>query len=121
MGRAAPNATPDVKTTNLNKAELVERVVYAPSPDHLQQHGAPHLHLALRIDNYQAATPGTAAADNATVRLDADNQPQPDVPRPRNPRRSPARSLDSPATNGGLSSVFAAWQCDKWVAPIGNR
>ena len=65
---------PDVK-----KAELVEGVVYMPSPVHLRKHATPHLHLALWIGTYQAATPGTAAADNATVRLDADNQPQPDV------------------------------------------
>ena len=65
---------PDVK-----KAELIEGVVYMPSPVHLQKHATPHLHLVLWIGTYQAATPGTAAADNATVRLDADNQPQPDV------------------------------------------
>ena len=63
----------------LKKAELIEGVVYMPSPVRLQQHGTPHLHLALWIGTYQAVTPGTAAADNATVRLDADNEPQPDV------------------------------------------
>jgi len=67
------------RQSGLKKAELIEGVVYTPSPVRLQQHGTPHLHLALWIGTYQAATPGTAAADNATVRLDADNEPQPDV------------------------------------------
>ena len=50
-----------------------------PSPARLQSHSRPHLHLALWLGAYEAATPGTAAADNATVRLDLDNEPQPDV------------------------------------------
>ncbi len=64
---------------DLKKAELIEGIVYMPSPVRLQQHGAPHLQLALWIGTYQAATPGTAAADNTTIRLDTDNEPQPDV------------------------------------------
>jgi Uma2 family endonuclease len=64
---------------DLKKAELIEGIVYTPSPVRLKQHGTPHLHLALWIGTYHAATPGTAAADNATLRLDADNEPQPDV------------------------------------------
>ncbi len=65
---------PDVK-----KAELIEGVVYMPSPVYLNTHAAPHSLLVAWVVTYRAATPGTAAADNATVRLDADNQPQPDV------------------------------------------
>ena len=61
------------------KAELTEGVVYMPSPARLRQHSRPHLHLALWLGAYEATTPGVAAADNATVRLDWDNEPQPDV------------------------------------------
>ncbi len=64
---------------DLKKAELIEGVVYMSSPVHLRTHAAPHSQLVAWVVIYQAATPGTAAADNATVRLDADNQPQPDV------------------------------------------
>jgi Uma2 family endonuclease len=64
---------------DLKKAELIEGVVYVPSPVHLRTHATPHSQLVAWVVTYQAATPGTAAADNATVRLDADNQPQPDV------------------------------------------
>jgi Uma2 family endonuclease len=64
---------------DLKKAELIEGVVYMPSPVHLRTRATPHSQLVAWVVTYQAATPGTAAADNATVRLDADNQPQPDV------------------------------------------
>ena len=67
------------RQTDVKKAELIEGVVYMPSPVRLRSHAVPHAQLGAWIGTYQAATPGTAAADNATMRLDADNQPQPDV------------------------------------------
>ena len=48
-----------------------------PSPVRL--HSRPHLHLATWLGAYEAGTPGTVAADNSTVRLDLDNEPQPDL------------------------------------------
>jgi Uma2 family endonuclease len=66
-------------TPGLKKAELIEGVVYMPSPVRLHRHGRPHVHLAAWLGVYEAATPGVIAADNATVRLDLDNEPQPDA------------------------------------------
>jgi len=63
----------------LRKAELIEGVVYMPSPVRLRLHSRPHLHLATWLGAYEAGTPGTVAADNSTVRLDLDNEPQPDL------------------------------------------
>ena len=63
----------------LRKAELIEGVVYMPSPARLRLHSRPHLHLATWLGGYEAGTPGTVAADNSTVRLDLDNEPQPDL------------------------------------------
>ena len=63
----------------LRKAELIEGVVYMPSPVRLRLHSRPHLHLATWLGAYEAGTPGTVAADNTTVRLDLDNEPQPDL------------------------------------------
>lgn len=60
------------------KAELIEGVVYVPSPARLR-HGQPHGRLVTWIGNYVDATPGTDYADNATNRLDSENEPQPDV------------------------------------------
>jgi Uma2 family endonuclease len=67
-------AMPEVK-----KAELIEGVVYMSSPVRAKQHGRPHIQLATWLGVYEAATPLTFAADNSTVRLDLDNESQPDL------------------------------------------
>lgn len=64
---------------HLKKAELIEGVVYVPSPVRYTQHGAPHSYLVTWLGTYEAATPGVGGADNTTVRLDLDNEPQPDA------------------------------------------
>ena len=63
---------------HLKKAELIEGVVYVPSPVRHRYHGHPHIHLANWLGHYEAGTPGVEASDNSTVRLDLDNEPQPD-------------------------------------------
>lgn len=63
----------------LKKAELIEGVVYMGSPVRLRNHGRPHSHLVTWLGTYEAATRGVIVADNATVRLDLDNEPQPDI------------------------------------------
>lgn len=63
----------------LKKAELIEGVVYMPSPVRLHRHSRPHLHMASWLGAYEAETPGVLAGDNSTVRLDLDNEPQPDL------------------------------------------
>jgi hypothetical protein len=64
---------------HINKAELIEGVVYLPSPVSLEGHGAPHCDFITWLGHYRAHTVGVQGADNATVRLDLDNEPQPDV------------------------------------------
>jgi len=61
------------------KAELIEGVVYMPSPVSTESHGAPHADLMTWLGLYRSRTPGVQVADNATVRLDWDNEPQPDA------------------------------------------
>jgi hypothetical protein len=63
---------------DLNKAELIEGVVYIPSPVRYRRHGRPHAHLIMWLGVYESATPGVETADNSTARLDLDNEPQPD-------------------------------------------
>lgn len=65
---------PDIK-----KAELIEGVVYMSAAVRLTSHGEPHSLAIAWLVNYCASTPGVRTADNATVRLDLDNEPQPDV------------------------------------------
>lgn len=50
-----------------------------PSPVHFAAHGEPHLAILTWLGTYCAFTPGVRAADNATIRLDLDNEPQPDA------------------------------------------
>jgi len=61
------------------KAELIEGIVYMASPLRVQGHGEPHSDIITWLGFYKAATPGLMSADNTTVRLDAENEPQPDA------------------------------------------
>jgi hypothetical protein len=63
----------------LKKAELIEGEVVMPSPVRLEQHGVPHADLIAWLGAYRAHTPGVRAADNTSIRLDLDNEPQPDA------------------------------------------
>lgn len=63
----------------LKKAELIEGVVYMPSPVRHRRHGHPHTRLITWLGIYETDTPGVEAGDNGTIRLDLDNEPQPDV------------------------------------------
>ena len=83
------SAMPDLK-----KAELIEGVVYMGSPVSLR-HGQPHVNLGFWLTYYREVTPGLIAADNVTVRLDLDNEPQPDL------------LLCIPAAVGGTAKITA--------------
>jgi Uma2 family endonuclease len=63
----------------IHKAELIEGVVHMPSPVRLKKHAQPHSALVGWLFTYKAHTPGVEDADNASVRLDLDNEPQPDA------------------------------------------
>lgn len=63
----------------LKKAELIEGVVYMASPVRSEVHAEPHATMVTWAGVYRAATRGVRVADNGTLRLDADNEPQPDV------------------------------------------
>lgn len=63
----------------IKKAELIEAVVYVASPLRHEQHGRPHSRVMTWLGVYQALTPGVDLSDAPTVRLDLDNEPQPDA------------------------------------------
>lgn len=67
-------AAPDIY-----KAELIEGIVYVASPVRARRHGRPHAAVMAWLGAYWLGTPGVDFHDNATVRLDADNEPQPDA------------------------------------------
>ena len=69
------DAMPDLK-----RAELIEGVVHVvPPPVSHVFHASPHLRLSGPLSTYWAATPGLAAGDNSSLRLDLPNMPQPDL------------------------------------------
>jgi Uma2 family endonuclease len=63
---------------HLKKAELIEGEVYVGSPVRHTLHGQPQSQLVAWLTVYAAATPGVESGDNSSVRLDLDNEPQPD-------------------------------------------
>jgi Uma2 family endonuclease len=63
---------------NLKKAELIEGVVYVPSPISTN-HSGPHFDLNAWLGLYRASTPGVLGYDNTSLRLDIENEPQPDA------------------------------------------
>lgn len=63
----------------LKKAELIEGVVCVPSPVRFEQHGERHAELVTWFGTYRTFTPRVRVGDNSTLRLDLDNEPQPDV------------------------------------------
>lgn len=65
---------PEVK-----KAELIDGVVYMPSPVRVTLHGEPDNILQTWLGSYTAFTPAIIVASNSTVKLDLENVPQPDV------------------------------------------
>ncbi len=54
---------------HVRKAELIEGIVYLPSPLRAEKHGIPHSHLGTWLGFYASETPGVACCDNSTVRL----------------------------------------------------
>ncbi|MGD1906014.1 MAG: Uma2 family endonuclease [Leptolyngbyaceae cyanobacterium] len=64
---------------HLKKAELIEGVVYMPAALRFRSHGQPHGNIMGWLWTYTVATPGVALGDTPTVRLDLDNEPQPDA------------------------------------------
>ena len=67
-------ARPDIR-----KAELIEGVVHVPSPVRARGHAGPVGVVTTWLVTYGASTPGVSVLVDATVRLDRDNEPQPDV------------------------------------------
>ncbi len=57
------------------KAELIDGVVYMPSPVSMGAHAGPHFDLITWLGLYRITTPGVRVGDNATLRLPPGNRP----------------------------------------------
>jgi Uma2 family endonuclease len=63
----------------LKWAELIEGRVYVAPPLSVAGHGSPHLLLSGIFAAYLAETPGIFGSDAGSIRLGAENMPQPDL------------------------------------------
>lgn len=64
---------------HIKKAELIEGIVYLTAPLRFTPHAEPHSRLVTWLGTYAAFTPDTLSGIEPTVRLDLDNEPQPDA------------------------------------------
>jgi Uma2 family endonuclease len=60
------------------RAELIEGVVYMPSPVNHVEHGDPHSVVVGWTIYYRGFTPGVTTGDNSTLRLEDNSEVQPD-------------------------------------------
>jgi hypothetical protein len=89
------------------RAELVEGVVVMASPVRHHMHGAPHADLITWAGIYRAGTPGVLGGADATVRLDLDNEPQPDVYLLIDPARGGQARIDGDGYINGAPEFVA--------------
>jgi hypothetical protein len=61
------------------RAELIEGVVYMPSPVNFGHHGELLADVIWWLNTYRLHTPGVRIGTDSTVRLDLGNEPQPDA------------------------------------------
>ena len=65
--------------SNIKKAELIEGIVHVASPLRYTSHGKPHSQIIGWLVTYQSMVAGLEVGIEPTVRLDHDNEPQPDA------------------------------------------
>jgi hypothetical protein len=63
----------------VHNAQLIEGVVYMPSPVTHIHHGNPHFNLIGWLFSYALQTPGVEGGDNSTLKLDVGSGPQADA------------------------------------------
>ena len=63
----------------IKKAELIQGIVYVGSPVRTPEHAEPENVIGTWLGNYAITHPGVRAANNGTVRLGPEDEPQPDV------------------------------------------
>lgn len=64
---------------HVKKAELVEGIVHMPSPVGFGRHAVPHTRVIEWLLRYEGGTMGVAAYCEASIRLDLENEVQPDA------------------------------------------
>ena len=65
--------------SKIKKAELIEGLVYVASPLRFTPHAKPHAQVLTWLGTHQTLVAGLEVGIEPTVRLDDDNEPQPDA------------------------------------------
>ncbi|WP_434683584.1 Uma2 family endonuclease [Pseudanabaena minima] len=65
--------------SNIKKAELIEGIVHVASLPLFTSHGKPHSQIIVWLVTYQSMVDGLEVGIKPTVRLDDENEPQPDA------------------------------------------
>ncbi|MCT7991591.1 Uma2 family endonuclease [Laspinema olomoucense] len=109
---------PDIK-----KAELIEGVVYmaSPSPLRFRSHAEPHGDLIGWLWTYKIATPQVQMGIEPTVRLDLENEPQPDgvlLIRPENGGQS---TIDAEGYIQGAPELVAEIAASSAAIDLGDK
>ncbi len=109
-------AMPQVK-----KAELIEGTVYMASPLRFEPHAEPHGDLMGWLWTYKVATPGVRLGDNPTVRLDLDNEPQPDAVLLIDPAYSGGANLSPDGYLEGAPELAAEIAASSATVDLGDK
>jgi hypothetical protein len=78
-----------------------------PSPVRFDAHGEQHFNLMTWAGTYRVHTTGVRGGDNVTVRLDLDNEPQPDICLIIDPARGGAVRIDADGYIAGAPEFVA--------------
>ncbi len=105
----------------LKKAELIEGIVYVPSPLRFQPHAEPHARAMTWLGVYQANTLGSRLGDNPTVRLDLDNEPQPDAVLLVNPEAGGQSQLGDDGYVEGAPELVAEVAASSAAIDLGDK
>lgn len=89
------------------RAELVEGAVVMSSPVRFTVHAVQHFDLISWASIYRAGTAGVLGGGDATIRLDLDNEPQPDVCLLIDPARGGQARIDGDGYINGAPEFIA--------------
>ncbi|AFY83148.1 Uma2 family endonuclease [Oscillatoria acuminata] len=110
------HAMPDIK-----KAELIEGVVYMASPLRFRSHAKPHGYLITVLGLYQSATPQVEMGIEPTVRLDLENEPQPDGVLLISPENGGQSTLDEQGYIQGAPELVAEIAASSATIDLGDK
>ena len=103
------------------RAELVEGVVIMSSPVRFTLHGQQHGDLMTWAGMYRVGTPGILGGGDPTVRLDLDNEPQPDVCLLIDPARGGQAKIDGDGYLNGAPEFVAEVAASTVSQDLGSK